>query len=157
MKDIDQLIEQIHIENRKRLEQDCLRPDEKKLRLSEPQSRPTNGKHLWKYAAAIALVVGVAAVLLLPMRQEQQQSHLAKADVTKSDRQLPQLAHADVPQPVQQQIEKAKQADVLIQPTAPKVDYAYSETSDGVRVYCNDGCDADEVLTRMQRVMETLE
>jgi len=157
MKDIEQLIEQMHAENRKRLEQESLPQDKKELRLGEQEASPEGGKHLWRYAAALALVVGVAAVSLLPLRQERQQSHLAKADVARTDRQMPQLAHADVPQPLRQHLEDVGQTDAKIKPTAPKIDYAYSETDQGVRVYCDDGCNADEVLEKVQRVIETLE
>lgn len=146
MKDVEQLIEQVHAANRRKLEQSCLPKTEKELRTS-PKQRPIVrelgiGRHLWRYAAVVALVVAVMIVIQLPLRQESQ---------------MPQMAHADVPRPVSQQLEEARKTNALSQPTTSETRYAYTETADGVRVYCDDGCDADEVIERMQRVMETLE
>ena len=135
MKDIEQLIEQVHQTGRERLERDCA-----------PKAMPqlhAEGvtHHLWRYAAMVAAVV-VAGVLLLPSRQEQK---------------MPDVAHADVPQPVRQQLEEARQAVNAPQPVTSPTEYAYSESSDGVRVYCDNDCNADEVLDRMIRVIETLQ
>ena len=35
--------------------------------------------------------------------------------------------------------------------------YSYAETADGVRVYCEDNCNPDEVLNRMKQVIKTLQ
>ena len=134
MKDTDQLIEQMHQAGRQRLEHDCT-PNEKPMPLWEWASRP-----LWRYAAVVAAVI-VAGVLLLPSRQESR---------------MPDVAHADVPQPVWQQLEKVRQT-AAPQAVTPHTDYAYSESSNGVRVYCDNNCNADEVLDRMIQVIETLQ
>ncbi|MBR1834633.1 MAG: hypothetical protein IJ785_03915 [Bacteroidales bacterium] len=134
MKDIDQLIEQIHQTGRRRLESGCT-PDERPVPLLGWGSRP-----LWRYAAAVAAVI-MAGVLLLPLRQEPR---------------MPEVAHADVPQSVWQQLEEVRHT-AAPQLVASRTDYAYSETSDGVRVYCDNNCNADEVLDRMKHIIETLQ
>ena len=141
MKDIDQLIEQIHLAGRQRLDAypcSSSHPSEEGtlLSLTEHKRSP-----IWRYAAMVAAVV-IAGVLLLPSRQEQK---------------MPDVAHADVPQPVRQQLEEARQAVNAPQPMTSPTEYAYSESSDGVRVYCDNDCNADEVLDRMIRVIETLQ
>lgn len=133
MKDTDQLIEQMHQAGRQRLERDCT-PHEKTVSLLEWVSRP-----LWRYAAVVAAVI-VAGVILLPSRQE-----------TKTQ----DVAHADVPQSVRRQLEEARQT-VAPPSVAPRTDFAYSESSDGVRVYCENNCNPDEVLARMEMVIKTL-
>ena len=134
MKDIDQLIEQMHQASRQRLEHDCT-PNEKTVPLWGKSSRP-----LLRYAAMLAAVI-VAGVLLLPSRQEQK---------------MPDVAHADIPQPVRQQLEEVRQT-AAPQSVASRTEYAFSESSDGVRVYCEDNCNPDEVLDRMIQVIKTLE
>ena len=124
MKDIDQLIEQIHLAGRQRLGAypgSSSHPSEEGtlLPLTEHKRSP-----IWRYAAMVAAVI-IAGVLLLPSQQE-----------TK----MPDVASTDIPQPV----------------TSP-TEYAYSESSDGVRVYCEDNCNPDEVLDRMMQVIKTLE
>ena len=135
MKDTDQLIEQMHQAGRQRLEHDCT-PNEKSVPLWGKSSRP-----VLRYAAMVAAVV-IAGVLLLPSRQEQR---------------MPDVASADVPQPVRQQLKEARQAVNAPQPVTSPTEYAYSESSDGVRVYCEDNCNPDEVLDRMMQVIKTLE
>ena len=134
MKDIDQLIEQMHQASRQRLEHDCT-PNEKTVPLWGKSSRP-----LLCYAAMLAAVI-VAGVLLLPSRQEQK---------------MPDVASADIPQPVRQQLEEGRQT-AAPQTVASHTEYAFSESSDGVRVYCEDNCNPDEVLDRMIQVIKTLE
>ena len=134
MKDIDQLIEQMHQASRQRLEHDCT-PNEKTVPLWGKSSRP-----LLRYAAMLAAVI-VAGVLLLPSRQEQK---------------MPDVASADIPQPVRQQLEEVRQT-ATPQSVASHTEYAFSESSDGVRVYCEDNCNPDEVLDRMIQVIKTLE
>ena len=141
MKDIDQLIEQIHLAGRQRLDAypgSSSHPSEEGtlLPLTEHKRSP-----IWRYAAMVAAVV-IAGVLLLPSRQEQK---------------MPDVAHADVPQPVRQQLKEARQVVNAPQPMTLPTEYAYSESSDGVRVYCDNDCNADEVLDRMIRVIETLQ
>ena len=134
MKDIEQLIDQMHQASRQRLEHDCT-PNEKTVPLWGTSSRP-----LLRYAAMLAAVI-VAGVLLLPSRQEQK---------------MPDVASADIPQPVRQQLEEVRQT-AAPQSVASHTEYAFSESSDGVRVYCEDNCNPDEVLDRMIQVIKTLE
>lgn len=134
MKDVDQLIEQIHRAGRRRIENGCT-PNEKPLLPLGWGSRP-----LWRYAAAVTSVI-MAGVLLLPSRQEPR---------------MPEVAHADVPQSVWQQLEEVRHT-AAPQLVASHTEYAYSETSDGVRVYCDNNCNADEVLDRMKHIIETLQ
>ena len=124
MKDTDQLIEQMHQAGRQRLEQDSI-----------PATKlPHEPRHIWQYAAAVAAVAIIAAVLLLPSRQEQP---------------MPVVAHNNLPHPVKQQLQEMQ--------TTKHQDYAYAETADGVRVYCVDNCNPDEVLNRMKQVIKTLQ
>ena len=130
MKDTDQLIEQMHQANRQLLEQDCI-----------PEAKPSLGSHqIWRYAAALAAVAVVAALLLFPMRQNQPQ---------------PIVANNKMPQSVEQRLQESlNQSNIQ---TLKQSDYAYSETTDGVRVYCEDNCNPDEVLDRMIQVIKTLQ
>ena len=130
MKDTDQLIEQMHQANRQRLEQD-----------STPATKSSHKpRHIWQYAAALAAVAIIAAVLLFPNRQKQS---------------IPVVAHNEMPQTVKQQVHETLNQST-IQPIKHQ-DYAYAETADGVRVYCEDNCNPDEVLNRMKQVIKTLQ
>lgn len=129
MKDTDQLIEQMHQAGRQRLEHDSLLA-----------TKPLNeSRHIWQYAAALAAVAIIAIVLLFPSRQEQP---------------LPVVAHNELPQPVKQQLQETLNQSSF--QTIKHQDYAYTETADGVRVYCEDNCNPDEVLDRMNQVIKTL-
>ena len=130
MKDTDQLIEQMHQAGRHRLEQDSI-----------PATKPSHEpRHIWQYAAALAAVAMVAAVLLFPSRREQP---------------MPVVAHNNLPHPVKQQLQETFNQSGF--QTIKHQDYAYAETDDGVRVYCEDNCDPDEVLNRMKQVIKTLQ
>ena len=141
MKDIEQQIEQMHQAGRQRLDAypgSSSHPSEEGtlLPLTEHKRSP-----IWRYAAMVAAMI-IAGVLLLPSRQEQK---------------MPDVAHADVPQPVRQQLKEARQAVNAPQPVTSPTRYAYSESSNGVRVYCEDNCNPDEVLDRMMQVIKTLQ
>jgi len=136
MKDIEQLIEQMHQAGRQQLEKDC-NPN---IKLT-PQSK-NEPSHIWRYAAMVAALAVVAALLLFPMQQKQP---------------MPDMAHNDMPQTVKQQLDKVRHSATHAQTPTPQADYAYSETSDGVRVYCEDNCNPDDVLDRMEQVIKTLE
>lgn len=126
MKDTDQLIELIHQANRQRLEMEA-KPSHR--------SRP-----FLRYAAILAAVTVVTALLLFPSRREQS---------------MPVVAHNEMPQTVKQQLQETlNQSNIQ---TIKHSDYAYSESSDGVRVYCEDNCNPDEVLERMKQVIKTLQ
>ncbi len=134
MKDTDQLIEQMHQASRQRLEHDCTQ-NEKTLPLFGSGSRP-----LLRYAAMLAAVAVVATLLLFSSRWEQPTSV---------------VAHNEVPQTVKQQLQETlNQSNIQ---TTKHSDYAYTETTDGVRVYCEDNCSPDEVLARMEMVIKTLQ
>ena len=134
MKDIEQQIEQMHQAGRQRLEHDCT-TTEKTLPLLGSGSRP-----LWRYAAMLAAVAVVAALLLFPSRREQS---------------TPVLAQNELPQTVKHQLQETlNQSNIQ---TTKHSDYAYTETTDGVRVYCEDNCNPDEVLNRMKQVIKTLQ
>jgi hypothetical protein len=114
----------MHQAGRQRLEQDSI-----------PATKlPHEPRHIWQYAASVAAVAIIAAVLLLPSRQEQP---------------MPVVAHNNLPHPVKQQLQEIQ--------TTKHQDYAYAETADGVRVYCEDNCNPDEVLNRMKQVIKTLQ
>ena len=130
MKDTDQMIDQIHQANRQRLEND-----------SALEVKPSHDlRPFLRYAAMLAVVAVVATLLLFPNRQKQ------SATV---------LAHNKMPQTVKQQLQET--LNQSNNQTIKHSDYAYSETSDGVRVYCEDNCNADEVLARMKHVIKTLQ
>ena len=130
MKDTDQLIDQIHQANRQRLEND-----------SALEVKPSHDlRPFLRYAAMLAAVAVVATLLLFPNRQKQ------SATV---------VAHNEMPQTVKQQLQET--LNQSNNQTIKHSDYAYSETSDGVRVYCEDNCNPDEVLARMKHVIKTLQ
>ena len=134
MKDTDQLIEQMHQASRQRLEHDCTQ-NENTLPLFGSGSRPR-----LRYAAMLAAVAVVAALLLLPSRREQS---------------TPVLAQNELPQTVKHQLQETlNQSNIQ---TTKHSDYAYTETTDGVRVYCEGNCNPDEVLDRMKQVIKTLQ
>ena len=133
MQDIEDIIEQVHEAGRERLVRECTQPEHQKI--------PT--KRLWRYAAALAtLIVAGVMLLLLP---------------TKSDQPMPDMAHNNLPHPVKQQLDEVRHLATLPQAPAARSEYAYSESSDGVRVYCEDNCNPDEVLARMEMVIKTLQ
>lgn len=86
------------------------------------------------------LVAVAATLLLLPNRQKQS---------------IPVVAHNEMPQTVKQQLQETPKHSN--NQTIKHSEYAYSETSDGVRVYCEDNCNPDEVLNRMKQVIKTLQ
>ncbi|MDY6287959.1 MAG: hypothetical protein SPM02_00760 [Bacteroidales bacterium] len=130
MKDTDQLIDQIHQANRQRLEND-----------SALEVKPSHDLRPFLRYAAILVAVAVAATLLLfPNRQKQS---------------IPVVAHNEMPQTVKQQLQET--LNQSNNQTIKHSEYAYSETSDGVRVYCEDNCNPDEVLNRMKQVIKTLQ
>ena len=102
MKDIEQIIEQIH--------------DEARTRLEEEQVQGSKRHHIWRYAAAtIVAVVGIGYL-----------RHVANTPQQNS------------------------------QANTGGRTYAYNITSKGIKVYCEDNCNADEVLERMNNVIEKL-
>lgn len=129
MKDTDQLIDQIHQANRQRLENDSA------------DVKPSHDlRPFLRYAAMLVAVAVAATLLLLPNRQKQS---------------IPVVAHNEMPQTVKQQLQETpKHSNTQ---TIKHSEYAYSETSDGVRVYCEDNCNPDEVLNRMKQVIKTLQ
>lgn len=130
MKDTNQLIEQMHHAGRQRLEQESM-PDAKPLLRHCPR---------WQYAAMLAAAAVVVALLFIPIQNEQH---------------MPEVAHNKLPRPVKQQVHETLNQST-IQPIQHS-DYAYSETKDRVRVYCDDNCNPDEVLARMKQVIKTLQ
>jgi len=117
MRDLDQLIEQIHLEHRQQL-----------VRQGEGQGcglSPRPIRRLWPYAAAVALVGLVGVALLVQRPGATSSTEVAKATMPRAEE-------------------------------APAA-YAYSVSTDGVRVYCEDNCNPDEVLARMKHVIKTLQ
>ena len=88
----------------------------------------------------VAAVAVAAALLLFPNRQKQSM-HI--------------VARNEMPQTVKQQLEETLEHSSI--KTIKHSDYAYAESSDGVRVYCEDNCNPDEVLARMEMVIKTLQ
>ncbi len=130
MKDTDQLIEQMHRANRQRLESD-----------GALEVKPTHDlRPFLRYAAMVAAVAVAATLLLFPNRQKQSM-HI--------------VARNEMPQTVKQQLEETLEHSSI--KTIKHSDYAYAESSDGVRVYCEDNCNPDEVLARMEMVIKTLQ
>ena len=130
MKDTDKLIEQMHQANRQRLEND-----------SSLEVKPTHDlRPFLRYAAMVAAMAAVAALLLFPNRQKQS---------------MPIVAHNKMPQSVKQQLKETRIPSSI--KTFEHSDYAYSESADGVRVYCENNCNPDVVLARMEIVIKTLQ
>ncbi|MBP9991149.1 MAG: hypothetical protein KBT45_06950 [Bacteroidales bacterium] len=132
MNDIENTIEQIHHANREKIMQESHLPQNQMgirslaLRLS---------------IAAMGIIAVIVTCIMLYPHQEAKPSYIAKAEVQHSE-----------PQPIQQkQISSPSKPD---QHTART--YAYSETSEGIRVYCENNCNADEVIQQMQSVILTL-
>ena len=67
----------------------------------------------------------------------------------------PVVAHSEMPRTVKQQLQETLEHSSI--QTAGHSDYAYTETADGVRVYCEDNCNPDEVLARMEMVIRSLQ
>ena len=133
MQDIEDIIEQVHEAGRERLERECAQP--------EHQKRPTT--RVWHYAAALAaLMVAGVILLLLP---------------TSSDQPTPDMAHNKLTHSVKQQLDEVRHLATLPQTPISQSEYDYAESSDGVRVYCEDNCNPDEVLARMEMVIKTLQ
>ena len=129
MKDTNQLIEQMHQANRQRLEND-----------GALEVKPSHDfRPFLRYAAMLVAVAVVAALLLFSNRQKQS---------------TPVVAHNEMPQAVKQQLQETRMQSSV--QTIKRSDYAYTETTDGVRVYCEDNCNPDEVLARMEMVIKTL-
>ena len=132
MKDTDQLIDQIHQANRQRLENDSA--------LEVKPSHAHDLRPFLRYAAMLVAFAVAATLLLFPNRQKQS---------------IPVVAHNEMPQTVKQQLQET--LNQSNNQTIKHSEYAYSETSDGVRVYCEDNCNPDEVLNRMKQVIKTLQ
>ena len=45
---------------------------------------------------------------------------------------------------------------IVLWPKQKESQYAYSQTSSGVKVFCEENCNADGVVARMESVMKTL-
>lgn len=132
MNDIENTIEQIHHANREKIMQES--------HLSQNQRR-TNSLALRLSIAAMGIIAVIVTCIMLYPRQESKPSYIAKAEV-----QHP------TPQPLQQ-----KQVSAPSKPIQHKEKtYAYSETSEGIRVYCENNCNADEVIQQLQSVILTL-
>ena len=106
MKNIDQLIEQIHNEHRNLLEMEAGR------------KRSTSPR--WHYAAAAAFVLAAIAAVLIARTSTSQKSDVLVAQNEQS--------HS-----------------------------SYSMSKEGIRVYCEDNCNADEVMQRFLTVIESLD
>ena len=130
MNDIENTIEQIHSANREKILQES--------HLSQNQRR-TNSLALRLSIAAMGIIAVIATCIMFYPRQETKPSYIAKADVQ---------------QPVSQPIPQVSSPSKPDQHTART--YAYSETSEGIRVYCENNCNADEVIQQMQSVILTL-
>ena len=130
MQDIEDIIEQVHEAGRARLGREC----------TQPERRKSHATRVWRYAAALAaLIVAGVTLLLMP---------------TKSNQPMSEVAHNEMPQAVKQQLQETRMQSSV--QTIKRSDYAYTETTDGVRVYCEDNCNPDEVLARMEMVIKTL-
>lgn len=130
MNDIENTIEQIHHANRKKIMQESYLPQNQKR---------DNPLALRLSIAAMGIIAVIVTCIMLYPRQQPNPPYIAKADV-----QHP------TPQPIQQ----------VSSPSNPvlhtKETYAYSETSEGIRVYCENNCNADEVIQQMKSVILTL-
>lgn len=137
MKDIDQMIEHMHCGNR------CRR-DLEMVETGEPlHIKNRHTPHAWRIAAMVA-VMAVVAVALLTTKEP------------RHDDVMPNVAHSVIPQSIVRQMDETRSLTHVDPPAAAKSTYAYSETKDGVRVYCDNNCNADEVLERMEMVIKTL-
>ena len=121
---------------------------------------PARHRPLWPYWTGVAAAASIALVLVLSQPAAPQMAmNTAKPTVATvhEDQAIdaasgtPQKAakekHSDTnpisaPQPVP--------AQVL---TSPEEMYAYSETESGIRVYCENQCNADEVVAHMEEIV----
>lgn len=121
-----------------------------------------SAKHrpLWPYWAGIAAAACMALVLAVRQNDAPQMAmNTAQPPVATMHEDhaidaasgIPQKAaqekHSDtdpisIPQPVPAQA-----------PSSPEEVYAYSETESGIRVYCENQCNADEVVAHMEEIV----
>ena len=132
MNDIENTIEQIHHANREKILQESHLPQ---------NQRGIRSLALRLSIAAMGIIAVIVTCIMLYPRQQTKPSYIAKAEV-----QHP------TPQPIQQK--QISSPSKPVQHTART--YAYSETSEGIRVYCENNCNADEVIQQMQSVILTL-
>lgn len=131
MNDIENTIEQIHHANREKILQESILPQ---------NQRRNNALALRLSIAAMGIIAVIVTCIMLYSRQQTKPSYIAKAEV-----QHP------ISQPIPQQESFPSKPVQHKEKT-----YAYSETSEGIRVYCENNCNADEVIQQMQSVILTL-
>ena len=132
MNDIENTIEQIHSANREKILQESHLPQ---------NQRGNSSLALRLSIAAMGIIAVIVTCIMLYPHQESKPSYIAKAEVQHSE-----------PHPIQQ-----KQVSAPSKPIQhTEKTYAYSETSEGIRVYCENNCNADEVIQQMQSVILTL-
>lgn len=154
MKDLNNWIEQIHAENRK-------------LRDAEQGAAVGSSRQsAWPWAAAGAAVAAVLCLMVVDRQQPIPHEVLAVATPVAIEQPEPeQIAEA---QPAKVPTREARNAasgagdtvshspEFLPKPTVAQAEeeYAYSMTESGIKVYCENQCNADEVLALMEDIVK---
>lgn len=156
MKDLNNWIEQIHAENRK-------------LRDAEQDAAVGSSRQsAWTWATVGTAMTVVAVLCLMVVNRQRTMPHevLAVATPVDIDQIEPeQLAEA---LPAKVSIREARNAasgtgdtmghppEFLPKPTVAQEEeqYAFSMTESGIKVYCENQCNADEVLALMEDIVK---
>lgn len=154
MKDLNNWIEQIHAENRK-------------LRDAEQGAAVGSSRQsAWPWAAAGAAVVAVLCLMVVDWQQPMPQDVLAVE--TPVSIEHPEPEHIAEAHPAKVPIREVRNAarrtgdtvshspEFLPKPTVAQAEeeYAYSMTESGIKVYCENQCNADEVLALMEDIVK---
>lgn len=154
MKDLNNWIEQIHAENRK------LRDGEQGAAVGSSR------QSAWPWAVAGAAVAAVLCLMVVDRQQPMPQEVLAVATPVAIEQ--PEPEHIAEAHPAKVPTKEARNAasgtgdtvshspEFLPKPTVAQAEeeYAYSMTESGIKVYCENQCNADEVLVLMEDIVK---
>lgn len=156
MKDLNNWIEQIHAENRK-------------LRDAEQGTAVGSSRQsAWPWAAAGAAVAVAAVLCLMVVDRQQPIPHEVLAVATPVAIEQPEPEPIAEVHPAKVPTKEARNAasgtgdtvshspEFLPKPTVAQAEeeYAYSMTESGIKVYCENQCNADEVLALMEDIVK---
>lgn len=156
MKDINNWMEQIHAENRK------LRDVEQGAAVDRSR------QSAWPWAVAGTAVTMAAVLCLMVVDRQQPIPHEVLAVATPVVIEHPEPEQMAEVHPAKVPIREARNAasrtsdtvshspEFLPKPTVAQAEeaYAYSMTESGIKVYCENQCNADEVLALMEDIVK---
>lgn len=156
MKDLDNWIEMVHAENRK------LREAEQRVEVG------CSRRSSWSWVASGAAVAVAAVLCLMVVDRQRPMPHevlAVKTPITVDQTQTEQIVPAHSAKvPIKEKRNAASLADstadmpapALPHPDATQVEeeYAYSMSESGIKVYCENQCNADAVLALMENLVK---